>query len=196
MPRASRYTDEDLARAVAESASVAGVMRILGIKPAGGSHFHISKRIRRNGLDTSHFLGQAIRRGQAGPRLSPEEILVKRPDSDARTKPDLLRRALAEIGVPRHQLAGTSSHSSCGSHRWRSHQQCARQSATAVPELPQPDGHLLSQDLLALRMTLGPRVWVLAEVVELADTLRLGRSAPGLAGSSPAFRTVLRERVA
>lgn len=42
-------------------------------------------------------------------------------------------------------------------------------------------------------MTLGPRVWVLAEVVELADTLRLGRSAPGLAGSSPAFRTVLRE---
>lgn len=100
MPRVSRYTDEDLARAVAESASVAGVLRILGIKPAGGSHFHISKRIRRNGLDTSHFLGQAISRGQARPRLSPEEILVKRPDSDARTKPDLLRRALAEIGVP------------------------------------------------------------------------------------------------
>ena len=96
----NKYSDEELAHAVARSTSVAQVMRILGIKPAGGSHFHISKRIRRTGLDTSHFLGQAIHRGKVRPRLSPEEILIQRQDRSSRTKPDLLRRALAEIGVP------------------------------------------------------------------------------------------------
>ena len=94
-----KYTDDELAHAVAQSCSVAEVMRRLGVKPAGGSHFHISKRIRRAGLDTSHFLGQAIRRGQVRPRLSAAEILVKRTDPLSRTKPDLLRRALAEVGV-------------------------------------------------------------------------------------------------
>ena len=94
-----KYTDEELAHAVAQSTSVAQVMRTLGIKPAGGSHLHISKRIRRDGLDTSHFLGQAIHRGKVRPRLSPEEILIRRQDRSSRTKPDLLRRALAEIGV-------------------------------------------------------------------------------------------------
>ena len=94
-----KYTDDELAHAVAQSCSVAEVMRRLGVKPAGGSHFHISKRIRRAGLDTSHFLGQAIRRGQVRPRLSAAEILVKRMDPLSRTKPDLLRRALAEVGV-------------------------------------------------------------------------------------------------
>jgi len=43
-----RYTDEQLAAAVAQSTSIAGVLRILGIKPAGGSHFNISKCIQRS----------------------------------------------------------------------------------------------------------------------------------------------------
>jgi hypothetical protein len=95
-----RYTDEDLAAAVSQSTSIAGVLRILGIKPAGGSHFNISKRIRRVGLDTSHFLGKASNRGGRFPRLAPSEILVKRDRALPRTKPHLLRRALLEVGVP------------------------------------------------------------------------------------------------
>ena len=95
-----RYTDEDLAAAVAHSTSIAGVLRILGIKPAGGSHFNISNRIRRVGLDTSHFLGKASNRGGRFPRLTPSEILVRRDRALPRTKPRLLRRALLDVGVP------------------------------------------------------------------------------------------------
>ncbi len=50
MPRTSRYSDADIAAAVATSVSIAEVMRKIGMKPAGGSHFHLSKRIKRLGL--------------------------------------------------------------------------------------------------------------------------------------------------
>ena len=96
-----RYTDGELATAVAQSVSIAGVMRLLGIKPAGGSHFHISKRIKRAGLETSHFTGQGHNRGKSFPnkRRTPEEILVLNQVEDPWTRAHLLRRALAEVGV-------------------------------------------------------------------------------------------------
>ncbi len=96
-----RYTDEELAQAVAQSTSIAGVLRILGIKPAGGSHFYISKRIKNAGLDTSHFTGQGHNRGKSFPskRKTPDEILVLNRVDDPRTRAHLLRRALAEVGV-------------------------------------------------------------------------------------------------
>ena len=98
MPRAVRYSDDDIRDAVAQSISIAGVMRLLGIKPTGGSHFHISKRIQRLGLDTSHFLGQGSRRGTAQARKRADEILVRRPADGPRAKPHMLRRALIESG--------------------------------------------------------------------------------------------------
>jgi len=100
MSRLVRYTDEDIRTAVAGSVSIAGVMRLLGIKPAGGSHFHISKRIKRLGLDTDHFLGQGSRRGTVQPRKPAEAILVRRPPDGPRAKPHMLRRALIESGRP------------------------------------------------------------------------------------------------
>ena len=101
MARQSRYSDDELATAVQESESIAGVLRILGIRPAGGSHFHISKRIKNAGLDTSHFTGQGHNRGKSFPnkRRTPEEILVLNRVQDPRTRTHLLRRALAEVGV-------------------------------------------------------------------------------------------------
>ena len=99
MPRTSRYSDEDLATAVAQSITVAGVMRALGIKPAGGSHFHIRRRIKRMKLDTSHFLGASFRKGTRQERLPADVILVKRDPSLPRAKPHMLRRALIEIGL-------------------------------------------------------------------------------------------------
>jgi hypothetical protein len=95
-----RYSDDDLARAVAESTSIAGVLRLLGIRQAGGSHFHISKRVRRMGLDASHFTGQGHNRGKRLERLAPEKILVLRPTDAPRARANLLRRALLESGVP------------------------------------------------------------------------------------------------
>jgi 5-methylcytosine-specific restriction endonuclease McrA len=95
-----KYTRELLAEAVVASTSVAGVMRYLGLVWAGGTHAHISRRIKHFGLDTSHFTGSVHNKGQpAQNRLHWSEILVRRPTS-ARVKPHQLRRALVEYGVP------------------------------------------------------------------------------------------------
>ena len=100
MPRHLTYSDADLALAVQASHSIAGVLRELGIKPAGGSHAHNSKRIKRLDLNTSHFLGQGHNAGSHRPRLRAEQILVKVPGDYPRRKPHLLRRAMLESGVP------------------------------------------------------------------------------------------------
>lgn len=99
MGKRYRYTELDLARAVEQSSSIAGVMRILGVKPAGGSHFHLSNRIRRANLDTSHFTGRRHNAGKKHPKLSADEVLVSKRNGTVRTKVHLLRRALSEIGV-------------------------------------------------------------------------------------------------
>ena len=100
MRNATRYSDDDIASAVAAAVSVAGVLRTLGIKPAGGSPFHISKRIKRLGLDTCHFTGQGHNKGKRQPRKPAEDILVVRSPELPRAKARMLRRALLEIGVP------------------------------------------------------------------------------------------------
>ena len=101
MARKSRYSDTELAEAVQRSASIAGVLRILDIRPAGGSHFHISKRIKNAGLDTSHFTGQVHNRGKSFPskRKTPDEILILNSVDEPRIRGHLLRRALAEVGI-------------------------------------------------------------------------------------------------
>ncbi|EKT78713.1 hypothetical protein WSS_A31054 [Rhodococcus opacus M213] len=95
-----KYTREVLEQAVSESTSYADVMRYLGLKPAGGTHAHLSRQIKKFGIDTTHFTGSAHTKGKrARNRMSWEEILVKRPPGSARVKPHLLRRALIEAGV-------------------------------------------------------------------------------------------------
>ncbi|WP_433218439.1 hypothetical protein [Microtetraspora malaysiensis] len=58
-----KYTPELLAEAAADSLSIAGVLRYLGIPQSGGAHSHISRRLKHFGIDTSRFLGQAHSRG-------------------------------------------------------------------------------------------------------------------------------------
>jgi hypothetical protein len=96
-----RYTPELLAEAAANSVSIAGVLRYLNIKWSGGSHHHISRRLRHFGIDTSHFTGKCHNKGKHSPKkIDPELILVARPDAERRTKRQLLHRALLAIGVP------------------------------------------------------------------------------------------------
>jgi hypothetical protein len=52
-----RWTDEQLRVAVAASKSYAGVIRRIGLVPAGGNYDQVKRRIRELGLDTSHFTG-------------------------------------------------------------------------------------------------------------------------------------------
>src|SRR3954451_3355189 len=84
-------------------ASYAGVLRILGIPLAGGSHAYLARRIRAAGFDTSHFLGQAHLRGKRGVEargLPPEQRLVVLPAGSRRPAAHRLRAAMVASGVP------------------------------------------------------------------------------------------------
>lgn len=101
MSRSCRFTDEQLADAVKNSESVMGVLRYLGVKMAGGSHYHYSNRIKRLGLDTSHFTGSAHNKGKRSPtRKTAKEILVILPENSLRPKRKHLLRAMIEMGIP------------------------------------------------------------------------------------------------
>lgn len=52
-------SDEEVIQAVKENRSIAGVLRALGMIPAGGNYESIKKRIARLELDISHFTGKA-----------------------------------------------------------------------------------------------------------------------------------------
>ena len=96
-----KYTRELLTEAVANSISIAGVLRCLHIPFSGGTHAHISRRLKQLGIDTSHFKRVAPNRGKpCAWRLTPEHVLVVRPPGSPRPKPHVLRRTLRESGVP------------------------------------------------------------------------------------------------
>ncbi|MFJ4097217.1 HNH endonuclease signature motif containing protein [Kitasatospora sp. NPDC089913] len=100
-PGGSVYTRELLQEAVDVSHSVAGVVRHLHLRQAGGTQAHIGRRIKALGIDTSHFTGQAHHRGKhSTKRLSPEQILVQRPPEAKRLPGARIRAALAELGRP------------------------------------------------------------------------------------------------
>ncbi|MET9917789.1 HNH endonuclease [Streptomyces sp. NPDC006435] len=99
--RLPRPTAEELRAAVAESVSIAGLLRRLG-RPDNGRHRALLRQwLTDENVSTAHFLGQAHQRGRPGlvPPRRHEGILVKH-DGKYRTKTTLLRRALREIGVP------------------------------------------------------------------------------------------------
>lgn len=95
-----RYTQEMLEDAVQKSESYMGVLRYLGIKPAGGSHTHIKARVAACGIDTSHFTGKASNRGKSSPRRkAADEILILYPQGSSRVRVKQLRRAMSDCGV-------------------------------------------------------------------------------------------------
>ena len=104
MKNNEKYTREVLEEAVRDSLSVQGVLRRLGLKMAGGTHAHVSRRIKTFGIDTSHFLGQAANQGQwhKGSGKTPwQDVLVLR-QFGHRQKAHVLRRALIESGRAYH----------------------------------------------------------------------------------------------
>lgn len=97
-----QYSRELLEAAVQHNHSLAGVLRTLGLKLAGGTHTHISRRIKAFGIDTSHFLGQSSNRGpnhKGSKVLTGGEVFVTR-TSGYRQKARVLRRLLCESGRP------------------------------------------------------------------------------------------------
>ncbi|MEV4659298.1 HNH endonuclease [Micromonospora sp. NPDC049301] len=96
-----KYTPEALATAAAAARNITEVMRILGVRVSGGSHAHISRQLKRFGIDTSHFTGQAHNKGCRGVRrTTSSQLLVVLPEGSRRTPGVRLKWALATLGVP------------------------------------------------------------------------------------------------
>lgn len=98
-----KYTKELLAPIVTRSTSYSQVIRALGLMMAGGTHWHISRKIRAFELDTSHFLGRGSNSGanhKGGPsKKAACDILVLRDTASNPEKGYRLRKALLDIGT-------------------------------------------------------------------------------------------------
>jgi hypothetical protein len=96
-----KYPKELMKECVLKNVSYAGVMKSLGVKPAGGSCSFIKNRINEDGIDTSHFLGQKANSGKnhrsGKPKTNWKELLILR-EGPSRQASYRLRRALIESG--------------------------------------------------------------------------------------------------
>jgi DNA-directed RNA polymerase subunit M/transcription elongation factor TFIIS len=93
------YSAEAISQAVSKSNNVMDVMRLLGIKIAGGSHSHLTRKIKEYGIDTSHFLGKGSTKGKpANNKKHWSELLILRPEGSRRESNVRMRRAMLEYG--------------------------------------------------------------------------------------------------
>lgn len=96
----TKFDLEEFKKVVAESASFAEVARKFGRKPVGGTLSTISHQCKRHNIDTSHMTGQGHNKGKTpNHKKTADQVLVMGTNLDFRSKPAVLRRALAEIGV-------------------------------------------------------------------------------------------------
>lgn len=96
----TKYTKEILENAVSNSLSFAGVLRILGLKQAGGTQAHIARKVRDYGIDTSHFTGRGHNKGKSAlNKLGPKDLFVVLPSGSLRTPGWRLARAMKESGI-------------------------------------------------------------------------------------------------
>lgn len=71
-----KYTKEKLEPIVKESISIAEVIKKLNLRQTGGNQKNIERNIKKNLIDTSHFLGQGWCKGKfALNRLNKEEFI-------------------------------------------------------------------------------------------------------------------------
>ena len=105
--RPRMWTDDDLREAVASSASIAGVLRVIGVS-GGAARRLIERRIGELGLDLSHMTGQAWSRGKKFPGRYArplDEILVR--GSTYRWTSHLKQRLIDEgLKEPRCEMCG------------------------------------------------------------------------------------------
>lgn len=97
--RRPRPAESELRAAVAQSTSLAEVLRRLD-RPANGSQrTQVRRWIEEYEIATSHFLGRAHQRGKPATNARrPEEVLVRH-SGRRRTTAERLRRALLDVGV-------------------------------------------------------------------------------------------------
>lgn len=94
-----KASDQDLTEAVQQCHSMAEVLDRLGLKYAGGTHALYANRIKRLGLDISHFRGHGSPPERAN-KLSDDEILIYDPDRVYRVPRYQLKRSMISKGMP------------------------------------------------------------------------------------------------
>jgi predicted RNA-binding Zn-ribbon protein involved in translation (DUF1610 family) len=106
------YTKEHLSRVVAESLSLAGVLKKLHISISSAAYRYLKQRIARDSISTCHFTGQRTNAGVI--KLTPAAIFASTKD---RLPAKYLRRAL---------LASGSAYrcNECGLSAWRKKALC------------------------------------------------------------------------
>lgn len=94
------HTVDELTDAVKLSKSYSGVIRILGLRQAGGTQSNLKRRIVSLGIDTSHFTGSVWNKGGIShKRISASKILVLNRLNGKRENVLILSRAMKESGV-------------------------------------------------------------------------------------------------
>ncbi len=93
--------EEVLRRAAAESTSLVGVIRKLGLEESNSNVRRVRRALDVHAVDTTHFARRAWRAPDPRPsRLTmPSKILCQRPPGSARVGLERLRRALIATGV-------------------------------------------------------------------------------------------------
>jgi hypothetical protein len=103
----TKYSDEDIAEAVAQAKTVADVCIVLGIKPSGGNTSHIARRIKAiPDIDLRHFTNRQWGVGNRAPDygsgrlpMDPVRVLTRRPRSAQRVLAKTLCKAMQAAGV-------------------------------------------------------------------------------------------------
>lgn len=109
-----KYTDQQFIDAVKNNFSVRNVLKTLGLAPAGGSYKLFHARVKKLGLDTSHFTGQGHLKGKThdwAQKMSLDEILIENSEYQATSK---LRARLIKEGM----LENKCSNPKCGLTSW------------------------------------------------------------------------------
>jgi len=91
-----KYTDQQFVDAVKNNFSIRGVLKTLGLAPAGGNYKLLHSRVKSLGLNTTHFTGQAHLKNKNhnwNIKIPLEEILINGSDY---TTSRLRRRLISE----------------------------------------------------------------------------------------------------
>ena len=92
-----RHTIEELQNAAKDSLSIREMLQKLGIASQGGNYKILYKRIEANGIDISHFTGQAHNKGKTYTKTNTEEYLSNAVEiSSFRLKKRLLKEGILE----------------------------------------------------------------------------------------------------
>ena len=105
----NQYSKDDIIKAVAESKSIAGVLRLLDLRPVGGNYKTIHRYIKEFNLDTSHFTGQGWNVGlkfQPKRSIDNDEIFVE--NSNYRCSWRLRERYKKATGIAHCENCGLS----------------------------------------------------------------------------------------